>query len=245
MESLHQIKEYIQYYAQILKTSLPPHPNTRSKHDTKKLHKLINNMISGKTQNPMPPNKTNEESANEFANCFLENKNITAVIILDLSAAFDTVDHNLLLKVLDKKFGIKNITLCWYEQYLKPRRFRVCINGNYSQEKTLEFSVPQGSTQGGYLFVSYASTLDEVVPKDLQLNGYADDHSIWKCFKLEDESDTIATIESTMLDVKCWMDAVCLKMNESKTEFIYFSSKQMLKKCNISTVNINGEHSQI
>ena len=44
-----------------------------------------------------------------------------------------------------------------------------------------------------------------------------------------------------MLDVKCWMDAVCLKMNESKTEFIYFSSKQMLKKCNISTVNVNGE----
>ena len=72
----------------------------------------------------------------------------------------------------------------------------------------MEFSVPQGSTQGAYLFISYASILDEVGPKDLQLNGYA----------------------------------VCLKMNESKTEFIYFSSKQMLKKCNISTVNINGEH---
>ena len=106
----------------------------------------------------------------------------------------------------------------------------------------MEFSVPQGSTQGAYLFISYASTLDEVVPKDLQLNGYADDHSISKCFKLEDEPDTIATIESTMLDVKCWMDAVHLKMNQSKPEFIYFGSKQMLKKCNISTVNINGEH---
>ena len=60
--------------------------------------------------------------------------------------------------------------------------------------------------------------------------------------KLKMELDTIATIESTMLDVKYWMDDVCLKMNESKTEFIYFGSKQMLKKCNISTVNINGEH---
>ena len=56
--------------------------------------------------------------------------------------------------------------------------------GNSSQEKTLEFSVLQGSTQGAYLFISYASTLDEVVPKDLQHNRYADDHSIWKCFKL-------------------------------------------------------------
>ena len=61
----------------------------------------------------------------------MENKNITAVIILDPSAAFNTVDHNLLLKVLDKKFGIKHIALYWYEQYLKPRRFRGCINGNY------------------------------------------------------------------------------------------------------------------
>ena len=110
------------------------------------------------------------------------------------------------------------------------------------KKKTMEFSVLQGSTQGAYLFISYASTLDEVVPKDLQLNGYADNHSIWKCFKLKDESATIAATESTMLNVKCWMDAVCLKMNESKTEFIYFGSKQMLKKCNINTVNINVEH---
>ena len=108
---------------------------------------------------------------------------------------------------------------------IPQRRFRVCINGNYSQEKTLEFSVPQGSTQGAYLFISYASTLDEVIPKDPQHNRYADDHSIQKCFKLKDESATIAAIESTMLDVKYWMDAVCLKMNESKTEFIYFGCK--------------------
>ena len=76
----------------------------------------------------------------------MENKNITAVIILDLLAAFDAVSDNLLLEILDKKFGIKNKALCWYEQYLRPRRFRVCLNGNYSQEKTMEFSVPQGST---------------------------------------------------------------------------------------------------
>ena len=48
----------------------------------------------------------------------MENKKITAVIILDLSAAFNTVDHVLLLEILDKKFGIKDIAVCWYEQYL-------------------------------------------------------------------------------------------------------------------------------
>ena len=94
-------------------------------------------------------------------------KDITVVILVVLSAAFNTAVHNLLLEVLDKKFGIKDKALHWYEQYLKPRRFRVCINDSYSQEKRMEFSVPQGSTQGAFLFISYVSTLDEVVPKDL------------------------------------------------------------------------------
>ena len=76
------------------------------------------------------------------------------------------------------------------------------------KKKTMEFSVPQGSTQGDYFFISYALTLDEAVPKDLQLNGYADDHSIWRCFKLKDESATIAVTESTMLD------GCCLPQNE-------------------------------
>ena len=105
----------------------------------------------------------------------------------------------------------------------------------------MEFSVPQGSTQGTFLFISYISTLDEI-PKELQLNGFVEDHSTWKCIKLKDESATIAAMESTMLNVKSWMDAVCLEMNESKTEFIYFGSKHMLKKCNTNMVNINGEH---
>ena len=93
----------------------------------------------------------------------------------------------------------------------------------------MEFSVLQGSTQGAFLFISYASTLDEVVPKDLQPNGFTDDHSLWKYFKLKDELATIAD----MLDVKSWMDAVHLKMNESKQNSSTFGS---------STVNINGEH---
>ena len=71
-------------------------------------------------------------------------KNITTVIILDLSAAFDTVDHNLLLESLDKKFGIKDKPLSCYAQYLKPRRFRLCINGRYSQENNNGIQCPIG-----------------------------------------------------------------------------------------------------
>ena len=86
-----------------------------------------------------------------------------------------------------------------------------------------------------FFSISYASTLDEIV-KDLVLNGFADDHSVRKTFKPEkldhhQEQNTIAVIEKSMLDIKSWMDVVRLKMNNSKTEFIYFGGSKQLEKC--------------
>ena len=75
----------------------------------------------------------------------MENKLVTAVTIWHLSAAFDTVDHYLLLEVLHNKFGIDGHAMKWYNDYLKPRKFKVNINGVYSTEKSMQFSIPQGS----------------------------------------------------------------------------------------------------
>ena len=149
--------------------------------------------------------------------------------ILDLSAAFYTVDHNLCLEVLNNRFGVKERALKWYEQYLKPRKFKVSINNTYSKEQTLNYSVPQGSIQGAFLFNAYASTISGVIPPTLELMGYADDHSIRKPFTPGNtnscsEPDTISTMEDSMLEVSRWMNGVRLKHNESKTKFIYISS---------------------
>ena len=176
----------------------------------------------------------------------MEKQEVTAMTILDPSAVFDTVDHDLLLEVLNKRFGVKQKALKWYEQYLKPRKFKVSINNTHSKEQTIDYSVPQGSIQGAFLFNTYASTISDVIPTTLELMGYADDHSIKKPFKpgntnCNTESDTIAIIEDSMLDVKRWMDGVRLKLNESKTEFIYFGSRQQLKKCTFDKININNE----
>ena len=165
------------------------------------------------------------------------------MIILDLSATFDTVDHELLLKVLNHRFGVTDKALEWYKNYLNPRKFKVSINGSYSSEKTINFSVSQGSVQGAFLFIAYTSTIQEVVKKDLTLTGFADDHSICKQFRpgAEQEQDTIAILESSLKNIKAWMDAVRLRLNESKTEFIYFSSGQQLKKCNENTIKVIEE----
>ena len=85
--------------------------------------------------------------------------------------------------------------------------------------------MPQGSAAGANLFTCYASTLEDVLPDntEIELDGFASDHSVRKSFDTKsrmEEYTMIATIERSMLEIKKWMDAVRLKMNESKTEFM-------------------------
>ena len=117
----------------------------------------------------------------------------------------------------------------------------MCFNGSYTSEWIMDFGLPQGSTQSVYLFNCYASTLSEIVPDSLTPNGFADDHSIRRTFKPETtntnkgnesllEDNTIAIMERSIHDIKAWMEAVKLKLNEANSKFIYFGSRQQLNK---------------
>ena len=75
-----------------------------------------------------------------------------SLTVLDLSAAFDTVDHSILTSTLKNKFGIDELALKWFDSYLQQRSFKVAVNGKYSDKKQLTYSVPQGSCSGAYLF---------------------------------------------------------------------------------------------
>ena len=171
----------------------------------------------------------------------MENQNITSLTAIDLSAAFDTVDHAILLAILSNKFGITGKALKWFDSYLCPRSFKVAVEGVYSKDKDLTISVPQGSCAGTAIFNLYCLPLEDVVPNNLQLSSFADDHSVKNTFKASDrnaEIDTKANVEQCMLNIKQWMDAACLKMNPTKTEFIYFGHTAQLKKCTETTINI-------
>ena len=114
----------------------------------------------------------------------MENQKITALVVIDLLATFNTVLHDGLLEVLKCKFGLEGTRLQWIGKYLRPRFFKVWNNNEYSETKELTCSVSQGSVSGANQFTCYASTLDEVLMDDtqLELNGFADDHSIWRSF---------------------------------------------------------------
>ena len=72
----------------------------------------------------------------------MEKQEVTSLVALYLSAAFDTVDHTILLDILNLKFGIEGEALQWFDQYLRPRSFKVTVNGTYSAEHDLDVSVP-------------------------------------------------------------------------------------------------------
>ena len=123
------------------------------------------------------------------------------------------MDHDILLSILENKFGIKDVALRWFESYLRPKSCKVSISPAYSAEKQLPFSVPQGSCAGPSLFLAYASTLQEVKSiaeykpgkYSISLNGFADDHSIKKEFHPaidNQEMDCITDLEHCMGEVQ-------------------------------------------
>ena len=173
----------------------------------------------------------------------MERQRVTAVVAIDLSAAFDTVDHDILLDVLTKRFGVKNNALNWFDNYLRPRGLKVNVGNEYSVERPLSFSVPQGSGAGPSMYSSYASTMKDIVQKPIDIHDYADDHSLKRSFvgsSRKEEKATIDSLTETAAVVKVWMDENRLKMNNSKTEFIMFGSRQQLAKTETSSLDVNG-----
>ena len=92
-----------------------------------------------------------------------EKQHASTLIVMDLSAAFDTVDHQILLDVLENRFGITGTALSWFRTYLQPRFCKVCVNKSYSKLQDLTFSVPQCSCSGPVLYLIYASTIEDVI----------------------------------------------------------------------------------
>ena len=124
----------------------------------------------------------------------MECQEISSMIACDLSAAFDTVDHLLLLDILSNKFGVGGTALNCFDSYLHPRSLQVMIGKEFLSERDLPFSVPQGSCAVAQLFNLYCSTVHEVVispdenENPLSLYGFTNDHTVHDQFKANDRS---------------------------------------------------------
>ena len=112
-----------------------------------------------------------------------DNNMPSVVVLLDLSAAFDTVDHSKLLDILENDIGITGTALKWFESFLKGRTQRVKIGDTYSDAMELLYGLAQGSVLGPPLFKIYIRSLYSYVePTSFRIEGFADDHQLIKQF---------------------------------------------------------------
>ena len=174
----------------------------------------------------------------------MDNKKVTMLVLLDLSAAFDTVDHDILLHVLSDNFGVKDNVKSWFHSYLRPRTQSVMVEESIAGKQVLNQGVPQGSCAGPVLYTAYASTLSQTISKHLpEVMGYADDHALYLAFQAGDdtlEHDAVSAMEDCLQDVKLWMNLNRLKMNNAKSEFIIFGTRMQLTKLGVTHITIGS-----
>ena len=113
----------------------------------------------------------------------MKKQHMSILVLLDLTVAFDTVDHAILLGRLETLFGIKDTALAWFASYLSGRSQCVSVNGERSDCYPLPFGVPQGSCLGPLLFSACASKLFEVIKLYLpNAHAFADDTQLYLSF---------------------------------------------------------------
>lgn len=173
----------------------------------------------------------------------------TLLVALDLSAAFDTVSHEILLARLKHSFGISDTVLQWITSYLSSRSQFVMLSGFKSPITPLMSGVPQGSVLGPLLFAIYTSPVSNLVSSfGLSQQQYADDTQIYITVNKSSTSISFSSIESCLSSLCLWYAHNNLCINPSKSECIIFSTStrlQKLKSGTSQTISVSGSSVKI
>ena len=149
----------------------------------------------------------------------LSKRQISLLLLIDFSKAFDMVEHSILLKKLEH-YGIRGVALKWMESYLSNRKQFVTVNGSNSTTETIRYGVPQGSILGPLLFIIYINDIPEIAPF-AKFILYADDANII----LSGESIDIIVRDLYVLieNLTIWVKSNGLALNLKKTKYMIFS----------------------
>ena len=160
--------------------------------------------------------------------CALDKNKAVVFVMLDLSAAFDTVDHNQLLYVLESEFSVTDKALSWFSSYLKGRTQRVKIGPDMSAYLHLKCGVPQGSVLGPIMFILLTTSLRRILKKyNFFYHKYADDIQLYVIFDPSvpgDRERAIRRMEACVKEIRLWMASRWLKLNDDKTDLAIFMS---------------------
>ena len=146
------------------------------------------------------------------------------LLMLDLSAAFDTIDHDILLSRLCNVYGITGYALDWFRSYLTGRIQHVVIENAVTGDQELGFGVPQGSVLGPKIYCLYTKPVSDIIQwHGLSHHSYADDTQLYMTMNHSNNNwqDGLARIQLCVSEIREWMNQNMLKLNNDKTELIY------------------------
>ena len=180
----------------------------------------------------------------------LDNQKVACLTLLDLSMAFDTIDHDILLNRLKSRFVVTGVVLKWLGSYLKDRSHVVEIGVPLSGSSRSEFAklrlgIPQGSVLGPILFTIYTVPIGDICRKhQVAFHLYTDDTQIYLSFRPSISSskhECIAKIKKCIEDIGIWMTQNLLKLNNDKMEFILMGTQQQLSKLDNISLHISSD----
>ena len=149
-----------------------------------------------------------------------DNGLVSVLVLLDLNAAFDTIDHNILLQRLEHQICIKGTALSWFRSYLSDRSQFVHVKDESSINTTVSHGVPQGSVLEPILFTLYMLPLGNIIRNHfINFHCYADDTQLDLSIK-PDEINQLSKLQTCLKDIKSWMCCNFLMLNSEKTEIL-------------------------
>ena len=155
---------------------------------------------------------------------------VSILVLLDLSAAFDTIDHQILLQRLEQLISIKGTALNWFKSYFSDRYQYVQINDESSVRSKVNHGVPQGSVLGPILFSLYMLPLGNIIrTHSVNFHCYADDTQLYLSIKPE-QSNQLTKLQACLKDIKTWMTRNFLLLNSDKTEVLILGPKHLRDK---------------
>jgi hypothetical protein len=203
-------------------------------------------LIIAKLQSAYRPGQSTETAMLKVISDIIDaadQQKVTLLSLLDMSAAFDTVDFQILLKRMEITYGIGGKVLEWFASFLSDRTQIVSFAGNRSAATTLTCGVPQGSVLGPLLFVLYAADVMNIAQSHgIHVHTYADDMQTYISCRADDQQSAVTRLLACIAEVNRWMSSNRLKLNADKTEFIWLGTRQQLSKLSSQPLAVGSQH---
>ena len=197
------------------------------------------NNLHEQFQSAYKPNHSTETALMRVENDIsmsVDNKRGVVLIMLELSAAFDTVDHSQLLGRM-RSAGVIGIAHQWF---LTSRTQSACLGRTKSQPSELLQGVPQGSVLGPVLFILYTGPIGQIIRHhQLDFHTFANDSQLYVSFKINDPTDekaALTRIQACVREIKAWLNHNRLHLNDNNTEVLVINTPSSANKHSVTDV---------